>query len=590
MEPNDTDRLQPAETGAIVVVDLFESVKLFETVESLATQSWARFITAVNQQILPKSKAVLVKSMGDGLMLTCPNSIAGLQAAHQFHALAKSIADEFKIAFALRIGIHQSPFTTGHSDIHGHGVNLAARVASLAQPGETIITADVRDQITDGVDGTVEDMGYSFLKHVKEPIRTYRANDGKQAAIVAPDRIGTLGSVPVLAVVPFKCLRAQADGFAIGEIIADGLISRLSGSRSLQVISRLSASAVRDSVDLAATSASTLNATKLVHGSFVASGRQLLINAHLTDLITKQVIWSLRINCIVDDLIDAHSTALGKIGEGIHDFLFDSEVKAVANNRLNSISGYSLLLSGIGLMHRDSALEFEKSSAVLEHLQERYTRVPELRAWKAKWYVLKVLRGLSINRADDARHALSETARALDIDSSNSLALAVEGYVRCQLTDEIDEASKQIHLALLANPNESLAWLFKSVISAADQKSHSSIAEAQHASVLSPIDPIRYFYRMLIANAYLVQGDHLMAIEHCKESIRLNRCHSPTLRILLTAQFEARQIDDAKRTLEQLLELEPGLTVNRYLAGGNPLNRNRQRCASALKELGLALT
>ena len=262
MESNENILLQPMVTGAIVVVDLFESVKLFETIESLATQSWARFTSEVNQHILPDTNAVLVKSLGDGLMITCPNSASGLQAAYQFHALAKTIAAEFNIPFALRVGIHQSPFTTGKTDIHGHGVNLAARVATLAQPGETVITADVRDQITDGVDGHVEDMGYSYLKHIKEPIRTFRANNGARTELVAPDKITALGSLPVLAVIPFKGLRAGPEDFAIGEIIADGLISRLSGSRNLRVISRLSASAVRDCVDVQAASASALNATK----------------------------------------------------------------------------------------------------------------------------------------------------------------------------------------------------------------------------------------------------------------------------------------------------------------------------------------
>lgn len=582
-------RAQNIGAETIVVVDLFESVKLFENSENLANQSWARFTTIVAGKLLPATQGTLIKSLGDGLMITCPDPVLALQASNQFHAIAKIIADEFEIPFALRIGIHQCVFAHGDTDIHGHGVNLTSRIAGLAQPGETIITADIRDQITDGVDTQIEDMGYSYLKHIKEPVRTFRTRSGLTSTVIAPENLGALGAKPILAVVPFKCHRPTADDFCIGEIIADGLISRLSGSANLRVISRLSASALRESNDVSAASIASLNASKLVHGSYVVSGDSLLINAQLTDLKTMEVCWSLRINCSIGDLIDAQSTALGKLTEGIQDFLFDIDVKAVAKSTMNSLNGYSLLLSGIGLMHRNSAAEFHRSYSVLEHLQERHARIPELRAWKAKWHVLKVLRGLSIDRKDDAKRALSETARALDIDPNNSLALAVEGYVLCQLTDRVDEATAKIKLAIQANPNESLAWLFKSVISAADLNNTNAVDEAQHASVLSPIDPIRYFYRMLIGNAYLVAGNHELAIQHCQDSIRLNRCHSPTVRILLTAQFEGGLVTEAKKTLQHLLELEPDLTVNRYLAGGDPNNRNRQRCANALRELGLTL-
>ena len=578
---------QPIGAETIVVVDLFESVKLFENTENLANQSWARFTTIVASKLLPATQGTLIKSLGDGLMITCPDPTLALQASNQFHAVAKLIADEFEIPFALRIGIHQCVFVHGATDIHGHGVNLTARIAGLAQPGETIITADIRDQITDGVDTHIEDMGYSYLKHFKEPVRTFRAHLGLTTNAIAPEKLTALGAKPILAVVPFKCLRSTPEDFCIGEIIADGLIGRLSGSANLRVISRLSASALRESNDVSAASIQSLNASKLVHGSYVVNGDTVLINAQLTDLTTMEVCWSSRINSSIGDLIDAQSTALGKLTEEIQDFLFDIEVTAVAKSTMNSLNGYSLLLSGIGLMHRNSEAEFHRSYAVLEHLQERHARIPELRAWKAKWHVLKVLRGLSIDRKNDAMRALSETARALDIDPNNSLALAVEGYVLCQLTDRVDEAATRIKLALRANPNESLAWLFKSVISAADFNHTDAVGEAQHASVLSPIDPIRYFYRMLIGNAYLVAGEHDLAIRHCQDSIRLNRCHSPTVRILLTAQFEDGRFAEAKKTLNHLLELEPDLTVSRYLAGGDPSNKNRQRCAIALRELGL---
>jgi adenylate cyclase len=567
----------------VLVVDLFESVRLMQQSETTAIRAWQSFQDIVEQSILLTPDARIVKSLGDGLLLDFANAKSAVQAANTMHAGARQISAKFGLTFSLRVGINVCTIVQDSRDVYGNGVNLASRIAALAQPGQTVVTADARDNLVDGVDAHLVDMGLSYLKHYDEPVRTFHLGESGNSFDLQIEQ----NKLATIAIVSFSSLSSTDSVFAIGELIADGLISRLSGTKTINIISRLSSASLRDHQNAIQATKEHLAAQFVIHGTYAQMAGRLLISAQMTSTETGSVVWADRINCKTEDLLDADSVALGVLAQHVQDFFLNTSIQKTQENRLPSIEGYALMLGGIGLMHRANVGEFDKSKLVLEHLFERHPRVSDFRAWLAKWYVLRVLRGFSTDRQTEATRALSETARALDINPNNSLALAIEGYVYCQLTDQIDLASDRIKLAVSLNPNESLAWLIKSVISAAEGENLTAIDEAKHAQRLSPIDPIRYFYKMLIGNAYLVADNPKAAIVFCEDSIRLNRLHSPTVRILLTAQYELGLQDDARKTLDHLLSLEPALTLQKYISGGNPNNRNRKRCANALAGLGL---
>ncbi|MEL0559069.1 hypothetical protein, partial [Neisseria gonorrhoeae] len=129
-----------------------------------------------------------------------------------------------------------------------------------------------------------------------------------------------------------------------------------------------------------------------------------------------------------------------------------------------TLEGYTLLLGAVALMHRTSPAEFERSHQMLEHLIERGRRHPIPHAWLAKWYVMRASQGWSISPDKDAQLALDATHRALDSDPNCALALTIEGMVQSNLLKNLDRAQEQHKSALEKNPNESLAWLFTSIM------------------------------------------------------------------------------------------------------------------------------
>lgn len=145
----------------------------------------------------------------------------------------------------LRMGGHVAGFVTDKHDIYGTDFNLTARFATLAGPGDVVISAELRDCLPAGLDADIEDLGECHLKHLSEPIQVYRAWPVNDLARVPAAAHATAPDFrPTVAVIPFEARSNEPEHFVIGELLADGIIAKLSRSADLRVISRLSTTAL----------------------------------------------------------------------------------------------------------------------------------------------------------------------------------------------------------------------------------------------------------------------------------------------------------------------------------------------------------
>ena len=522
-------------------------------------------------------------------MLELPDAPACLKTAfalQHFLTAGNAEAEPERRVYA-RMGCHVADFVADDLDIYGADVNLTARIATLAGPGEIVISADVRDGITASIDADIEDLGECHLKHVENPVRVYRAGPPGHAPILQPAGATPANIQLTIAVIPFVARSQDVEHFAIGELIADGVIAQLSRTASLRVISRLSTTALRGRAGSLVDAEARLSATFVLSGSYVVSGTKILIMAELADTRNNHIAWAERLSGSVGDLLEEQSELLHRISAAAHKALHESEVQRALTQPLPRLDSCSLLISGISLMHRASARDFERSREVLEALVERHNRAATTRAWLAKWHIMRIIRGMSPSPEKDAILALEQTHRALDIEPENALTLAVEGHAYCQLLGNFEIAEDRLSKAIRANPNEPLAWLFKSVLSSMWGSARESVSEAEFAAGLSPIDPLKYYFDMLFAAALLANNDHQLAIKYATQSLRGNRYHTPTLRVLVTAQVEAGLMSEARQTLALLLQEAPTLTVAGYLSIGSSGSVTRQRCAQALRKLGI---
>ncbi|MGB4115181.1 MAG: adenylate/guanylate cyclase domain-containing protein [Polaromonas sp.] len=573
-------------TKVLLVMDVVESVRLMEQDEDDFVRRWQQLVQHA-EQILPLHGGRIVKSLGDGLMLEFANAQGCTRAAFAMQHLSKLANSSYapQQQLHLRMGGHLASFVTDQHDIYGTDVNLTARFCTLAGPGEIVVTDDLRDCLTAELDADIEDLGECHLKHVENTVRAYRIGPAGHAPVIAASTPENTDFRPTIAVIPFEARSNEPEHFVIGELIADGIIAQLSRSPDIRVISRLSTSSFRGRTSSMPEVSARLDATFTLSGSYVASSGKLVVMAELADARRDEVIWADRLSGDVGELLQVESELLSTLTARASRALIDTEVKHSLVQPMPRLDSNALMLGGITLMHRSSINEFNRGRTALESLAERHPRVAAPRAWLAKWYTLRVLRGLSDSPDEDTSMGLEQTRRALDISPNHALALAIEGYVRCQLRGEAEVSRQLLAHAIAIDPNEPMAWLYQSVWSTMWGGSSASVKEAENATSLSPLDPLKYFFDLILAGSYLSTMQHENAIALASRALRANKGHLPALRLLLCAQWECGRATDAQSTLREITQIAPQFSLESYTSMGSSGSALRQRMISVLKQI-----
>lgn len=552
---------------AIVVADLVESVRLLQSHEADVIDRWRRYVAGVRADLLPVHGGRMVKSLGDGMLLEfsrCGDAVAAALALHRAIVPYNAGADPAS-AMALRVGVHVAEVVLDEFDVFGAGVNTAARIAGLAGPGETRLSAEVRDEIADGLDAELHDHGECWVKHIDQPLRVFEARPPGAAApaeAVLP-MLGPLGIA--VAVMPFVARGGGDDGPVLADLLADQVSGSLSRSSHLRVISRWSAQTVaRRDVDVAE-AGRLLGAEYLVTGTAYALGSRVQLTAELLDVRAQAVLWSTTLRAALDDVLAGADAIVPELVGGVSQHIVERELERSAHAPLPSLDSHRLLMSAVSLIHRSAPRDFARAESLLEALAERHRRLPYAHAWLAHWHAMSIVQGLSADLHAARAQAFEHARRALDADADSALALTMMGLVRGFVMADLDEADRHYARALALNPNEALAWLYTGTLRAWQGRGPEGYVAAQKALSLAPHDPLRYYYDSLAGFAALAAGEHEAAAALSQRSLRAHARHTSTHRTLAIAQWKLGQQDAARATVRDMLRLEPDFSAARYL-------------------------
>lgn len=572
---------------AIVVVDVVESVRLMQEHEAEFIDRWRRFVNAVRLSVLPGCKGRLVKSLGDGLLMEFESMQGALGAALACHALAAdSSTIGQKSSMQLRAAIHVDSVLIDELDIYGAAVNLVARLATLAHPGDTILSDAARDEAVDGLDGEIEDLGECYLKHLREPVRAWRLRSRTRIPFLTEGVDDTLKAS--IAVLPFEAPADDLQARRMAEVLADDVSNALSLQVHCRVVSRLSSAAIGVRGLQSGELGRALCARYLVLGQLERVAHGVELSLRVIDSASADEIWRDRRSVAPDRLMAREGERLGQmLAVDLLRCVMQMELRRWASLPLPNLSGYAALLGCIAAMHRMSLEQTNRARAGLEHLVERHPRDADPLAWFAKWYMLRTAQGWSDDPAGDAKRAESLIARSLENNPEHALALAIDGQIATYLHGDAGRALSHGQAAVDANPNEPLAWLYLSHALANAGRSGESVQAASRALVLSPLDPVRYLFDIFAAYACLVDGQYERACRHARESIRANRQHQPSYPVLIISEMLSGQCDAAREHAQVYLTLHPAMSVSSYGARHRASPRVVDLFKGALREAGL---
>ena len=575
-----------------MVMDVVESVRLMEQDEDSFVRRWQAVVSEIEERLLPLHGGRIVKSLGDGLMLEFSDAQSCVRFGMGILEFARHAGagqrEEHRLQ--LRLGAHSASFVVDKHDIYGTDVNLTARVATLAGPGEMVVTASVRDHITATLDADIDDLGECYLKHVKEPVRAYRVEPVGRVPIATASKLPQLDLRPTVAVIPFTTRAADLQQEMLGEALADEVIAGLSRTEAMHVISRLSTAAFRGRTGAVEDIRDHLNADYILSGTCRSSGDAFSLFVELIDAKSKKVVWADSLKGKVHGVFETDDDLIARLVASVSSAMVRQELYRADRHALPTLQGYTLLLGSVAMMHRTQLSDFDRAREMLEHLVDRSRRHPAPFAWLAYWHVMRVQQGWTDSAEKETKLAANWASRALDNDPNSTLALTVDGLVHTSLMKDPAAGIERYTAALEVNPNESLAWLLKGMAETFSGNAGVGLASAERALQLSPLDPLRYFYDSLGSSIALAASKHERAIELAKRSLRQNRTHTSTYRALAIAQSLLGEMDDARATVQQLLALEPSFTVAEFLrrvpAPSNPLV---QSYAAALGRAGVPL-
>lgn len=393
--------------------------------------------------------------------------------------------------------------------------------------------------------------------------------------------------LPTLAVLPFRAQADSANGSMMSMFLGDEIARAISRSDDMNVISRLSTLDLAQGGGNVRDVGRVLNTDFVLSGSVLEMGDTIILMIEFSEAETQLVLWSDRMALPAQTWL-SESESVDEIVTHIRRAIMVNEVRRARSAPLNDLKLFSVLHGAVGLMHRFALKDFNLAQSYLEYVISQVPNHPTPLAWLARWHVLRTVQGWADDPKRESQAALNLTSRALDLDPNHTLALVCEGQVLAHLAHRLDEAESRYDAALSINPNDAQGRAQRGTLASFQDRGADGKRDTERALHLSPLDPHRFLYLALAAGANMSAEDYPRAVTLAKESLRLNRTHVSTLRVLAAAQQGAGQLSDARKTTTELLRLQPDLRVSKWLETAPSADfQNGKRFAQMLQAAGI---
>ncbi len=576
------------ETATIMFVDVVESAKLIEADEVTAVRRLIKLLQRCTHEAVSYNGNVLERR-GDGMLIRFTNARDACAFALRCHALAQ---DESCIAspavpIQFRVGINEDAVLTDGEAFFGAALNRAARVAALALPGTTQVVQRVREQLAEGIDARFEDLGLAHVKHEAAPLRTYSAVPTR-SGVAAPLTTEFEELRARIAVLAPEIEEGSAADLRLQQVYCNSLVSLLSRSLALRVVSKESMSALIGRANALDIAGEFLQCDYVISSRMAVNANSCALYVELYRNRPRSMLWQSAFSVSRAALLEPDCDAVAAVAAKALEVAAAQQLTLLNYERLPNIESQGLLMAGVSLLHRQHKVDFGRAKDIFEHLSERHPKNPLPYTWLATWRVFNVTQSWFSDFDTESRIAVNYAERALELNADAPLAHSVRGLVATNLERQFDLAERHFESALKVDDCDAMAWLHRGVSNAFVGEGEVAVKYTSEARRLSPLDPWSYYFDSLAASAAFAAGDYQLAIDCGLASLRANRFHLSTLRVLAMAYAELGDQKSACAYLDRVLLVEPTLTVSRYLqrspSAGSPM---ALKCANALRKAGL---
>jgi adenylate cyclase len=526
---------------------------------------------------------------GDAVLVEFPSVVNAVRWAADVQRAQRSARDE-KDPFALhlRIGVNVEDVIDEDGILQGDGVNIASRIHQAAEPGQIVVTASVRDYVTNRPPVVFHDLGTPPMKNINRPIRVFAVEwtEKKSNLIVQPYL--QWSSRPTVAVLPFRTIGGTEDDRYFGDGITDEIISGLSRSRGLYVIARNSTLRYRDRGTDLRQIAGELDVRYILDGSVQRQKNRLRINCELINVAANRPIWAERFEGSSDDLFEFQDRITGSILGTLEPRVRAVEAACVRDHPTESLDAYHCILKALARLYLFTPESYQTAGELLERAIALDPSYPQAYAYLAWWHNFRIGEGWSVDPEADRARALAVSQRAIELDSEDPFVLAVGGHVLAFLGRRPREAIDLFEQALALNQNSAFAWGLSALTLAYLGKPDEALDRLQNVWRLNPFDPLNFFFWIITGIAEFVAGRDAEATAWLRKSRRANPRFIACLRMLAASLALSGDETEARAIAQELLAIEPSFRVSTFVSW-YPLQRKDDltRLEAGLRAAGL---
>jgi len=532
----------------------------------------------------------IVKTTGDGVLLEFPSIVVAVECALAIQRLMAErnaeVPQDRRMLF--RIGVNLGDVLIEDDDILGDGVNIAARLEGIAEPGGICISESSYQQVRDKLDVRFEDLGEQQLKNISRPVRVYRVPLGGSPAKERPTL--ALPDKPSIAVLPFQNMSGDPEQDYFADGMVEEIITALSRFGSLFVTARNSSFAYKGRAVDVKQVGRELGARYVLEGSVRKAASRVRITGQLIDTLTGVHLWADRFESALEDVFDLQDQVTASVVGAIAPKLEQAEIERAKRKPTDSLDAYDHYLRGKASFYQ---LANRQTNAEALRLFNRAIELdPDFASaygMATNCYNFRKTSGWTTDPANDFAETERLARRAVQLGKDDAEALATGGYGLAFVVLDLEAGAAFIERALVLNPNLAAAWLFGSWIKIWLGDPEMAIERIARAMRLSPLDPRMTWMQHTMAHAHFMAGRYDEASSWAATALRNAPDFQQALRMDAAGNALAERPEQARKALVRLRQLNPALRVSNLKDVLGPYRRPEDlaRYEEGLRKAGL---
>jgi TolB-like protein/Tfp pilus assembly protein PilF len=478
----------------------------------------------------------------------------------------------------------------------GDGVNIAARLEGIAQPGAICLSEDAYRQVKARLDLAICDLGATKLKNIADPIHVYSVQVGNaivKAAALAEAAISKAPPLsspekPSIAVLPFQNMSGDPEQEYFTDGMVEEITTALSRFRQLFVIARNSSFTYKGRAIDVKQVGRELGVRYVLEGSVRKAGTRARITGQLIDAISGMHLWADRFDGSIEDVFDLQDRVTASVVSAIAPRLEQTEIERATRKPTENLDAYDNYLRGIS-----SAVPYTREGDN-EALRLFYRAIEidpnfSIAYGSAAWiFVTRKSNGWMSDRVAETSEAVRLARRAVELGSDDAAALCWGGFAIAYLGHELEDGLAVLDRALALNPNLAAAWYVSAWLKVYSGETEEAIDQFARAMRLSPVDPLIFRMHAGIAYAHFFAGRYDEASAWAEKAVRARPTWLTAVRGAAASHALAGRLDEGRKLMARMRELDPALRISN-LKELLPLRREDHfiRWADALRQVGL---